>query len=190
MYWYTGISREITPSGNDASFRAVTIISSTSSPVTVTRVTAESPPTFTVWQRVPPRETSVWEGTGKRSSVFPEPSLKGAMSVAVGVVVLGGAGDVGETVGEDVITDVGEGVGVRVVVPEGAGESVGETVGEGVITGVGEDVGVSVGSGGGDVVGTVVSGGARTVIYPERIRLPAPLKFRTINVTVYIPGVS
>ena len=161
MYWYTGIPREITPSGNDASVRAVTIISSTSSPVTVTRVTAESPPTFTVWHCVRPahRETCVCEGTGKRSSVVPEPSPKGAMSVVVGSIVPEGAGEtVGETVGEGVTTGVGEGAGVSDGVPEG--ESVGETVGEGVI--IGEGVGVW--SGVGDVAGTVFSSGARTVI--------------------------
>ena len=141
MYWYTGISIGMTPDGNDGIFCAVTIISAISCPVTVTRLIAEVPPTFTVLHPSGPdtRGSGVDNGRGRGSSALPEPS-KGA---GVGLI-----GDVSVGVGEEVIVGVGEKVSVG--------------VGEEVIVGVGEEVSVGVG----DVVGTVVSGGATTVTYP------------------------
>jgi hypothetical protein len=167
MYWYTGISMGVTPDGKDVSFRAVTIISAISCPVMVTRLIAESPPTFTVWQPSgpAPRGKGVDDGAGRGSSALPEPSV-GA-----------GAG-----VGEDVRVGVGEEVSV------GVGEEVSVGVGEDVSVGVGEDV--SVGVGVGEVVGTVVSGGATTVTYPERLRVLTIVKFWTVRFTVYVPGAT
>ena len=144
----------MTPDGKDGTFLAVTIISDISCPVTVTRLIAESPPTFTVWHPSgpAPRGTDVDDGTGSESSALPEPS-KGA---GVGLT-----GDVGVGVGEEVMAGVGEEVRVG--------------VGEDVMVGVG--VAVSVGAGVGELVGTVVSGGATIVTYPERLRTLTTVRF-------------
>ena len=154
IYWYTGRSTGGTPDGKDVSFRAVTIISAISCPATVTRLIAESPQTFTVWQPSgpAPRGKGVDDGPGRGSSALPEPSV-GA-----------GAG-----VGEEVSVGVGEEVRV------GVGEDVRVGVGEDVRVGVGEDVRVGVGVG--EVVGTVVSGGATTVTYPERLKILTTVRF-------------
>jgi hypothetical protein len=113
----------VTPDGKDGTFLAVTIISDISCPVTVTRLIAESPPTFTVWHPSgpAPRGTDVDDGTGSESSALPEPS-KGA---GVGLT-----GDVGVGVGEDVMV----GVGVAVSVGAGVGEVVGTVVSGGATT--------------------------------------------------------
>ena len=158
----------MTPDGKDASFRAVTIISAIPCPVTVTRLIAESPPTFTVWQPSgpAPRETVVDDGAGRGSSALPEPSLGVIVRVGEGVRV-GVSEGVRVGVSEGVRVGVGEGVRV------GVGKEVRVGVGEGVGVGVGDGVGVGVG----EAVGTVVSGGAITVTYPERLRVLATLKF-------------
>jgi len=144
----------VTPDGKDVSFRAVTIISAISCPVTVTRLIAEFPPTFTVWQLSGPvpRGKGVDDGAGRGSSALPEPSV---------------GADAG--VGEEVRVGVGEEVSV------GEGDNVSVGVGEDVGGGVGEEVRLGVGVG--EVVGTVVSGGATTVTYPERLRVLATLRF-------------
>lgn len=127
----------------------MTIISDISCPVTVTRLIAESPPTFTVWQPGGPDAggNGVDDVVGRGSSSTPD------VSVEVGV----GFGEgVNSGVGEEVEVDVGEGeavsVGAGVVVSVGAGEDVG--VGESVGEGEGERVGS------GEVVGKGVSVGA------------------------------
>ena len=152
----------VTPDGKDVSFRAVTIILVISCPVTVMRLIAEFPPTFTVWHpsRPSPRGTSVDDGAGMGSPALPEPS-EGAGAGITGVVGVG--------FGEEVM------VGVGVVVRVGVGNEVRVGSGEDVMVGVG--VGVSVGSDVGEVVGTVVTGGATTVTYPERLRVLATLMF-------------
>jgi hypothetical protein len=180
----------ITPDGRYGSFRPVTIISVISWPVTVTRLIAESPPTFTVWQPSGPAfgRSSVDDGAGRGSSSLPESS--------VGTRVL--IGDVRVGVGEEVMVGVGKvvRVGVGENVSVGVGEDVRTGVGEVVKVGVGEvvtaGVGVAVGvrAGVGEVVGTVVSGGATTVTYPGRLRALVTVRFRTVRFTVYIPGVS
>ena len=184
IYWYTGISIGLTPDGRQGSFRAVTIISVISWPVTVTRLIAESPPTFTVWQPSGPTPggSGVDDGAGRGSSALPEPS------VGAGVLI----GDVRVGIGEDVMVGVGKEVGgVRVGVGEevrvGVGEVVQVGVGEGVTAGVG--VAVGVGAGVGEVVGTVVSGGATMVTYPGRLIALVTVRFRTVRFTVYTPGV-
>ena len=105
----------------------MTIISDNSCPVTVTRLIAESPPTFTVWQPAGPAAggTGVDNGPGKWSSSPSELSP-----------------EVGEGEGEGVNAGEGEGIGVG--------------VGEDVNTGVGDGSGVGVGDGEAEVVGTVV----------------------------------
>jgi hypothetical protein len=125
-----------------------------SRPVTVTRLIAESPPTFTVWHpRCPvPRGIRSGDGAGRGPSSLSEPSGEIITGVGAGVVV---------------------GVGEEVMVGVGAGVVVG--VGEEVIVGVGENVGV--GTGVGEVVGTIVSGGATTVINPERLRMLTTVRF-------------
>ena len=154
----------MTPDGKAGSFLAVTIISAISCPVTVTRLIAESPPTFTVWHPSgpTPRGIGVDDCAGRGSSALPDPSL-GA-----------GAGE-----GEDASVGIGEGVmvgvGEDVSVGEGDDVSVGVGVGEDVGVGVGEDVKVGVGVG--ERVGTVVSGGATTVTYPERLRTLTTVRF-------------
>jgi len=160
----------VTPDGKDVSFRAVTIIPAISCPVTVMRLIAESPPTFTVWHPSDPapRGTGVDDGAGRGSSALPEPSVRAGAGVGEEVRV-GVGEEVMVGVGDDV--SVGEGDDVSV----GVGEDVGVGVGEEVKVGGGEEVKVGVGVG--EVVGTVVSGGATTVTYPERLRVLATLRF-------------
>ena len=176
----------MTPDGKAGSFLAVTIISAISCPVTVTRLIAESPPTFTVWQPSGPAfgRSGVDDGAGGGSASLPESSvgarvLIGDVRVGVGEVVMVGVGKV-------VRVGVGENVSV------GVGEDVRTGVGEVVKVGVGEVVTVAVGvrAGVGEVVGTVVSGSATTVTYPGRLRALVTVRFRTVRFTVYIPGVS
>ena len=168
----------VTPDGKEGSFLAVTIISVISCPVTVTRLIAESPPTFTVWHpRGPaPRGIGVDDGAGSGSSALPDPSVEAGagvgeeVRVGVGEEVMVGVGEeVRVGIGEGVMVGVGEevrvGVGEGVMV--GVGEEVRVGVGEGVMVGVGEEV--RVGTSVGEVVGTVVSG-ATTVINPSRFR--------------------
>ena len=120
-----------TPDGKDVSFRAVTIISVISCPVTVTRLIAESPPTFTVWQPSgpAPRGKGVDDGAGRGSSALPEPSV-GAGAGVVEEVRVG----VGEEVMVGVGEDVGVGVGEDVSVGVGVGEVVGTVVSGGATT--------------------------------------------------------
>ena len=110
-----------------------------SCPYTVTRLIAEFPPTFTVWQAGDPatRSTGANDGTGSWSSLLPESS---------------NAAGVGR------IDDVRVGAGDKVTV--GVGEEVRVGVGKEVRVGVGDEEIVGVGEG----VGTVVSGGATTVM--------------------------
>jgi len=90
----------VTPDGKDASLLEMTIISAIPCPVTVTRLIAESPPTFTVWQPRGPAEggTGVDDGAGRRSSSLPDISVGDGPGVGEEVNV---------KVGDDV--DVGEG---------------------------------------------------------------------------------
>jgi hypothetical protein len=101
----------------------VTIISVISCPITVTRLIAESPPTFTVWQPSDPPAggTGVDDGAERGSSALPEP-LKGA---GVGVI-----GDVRVGVGKDIMV----GAGVTVGVGAGVGDVMGTVVSGGAIT--------------------------------------------------------
>jgi len=90
---------------------------------------------------------------------------------------------------------VSEGVGSGVAEGEGVGVSEEVTGGVGVCSGVGSGdvgsgVGVSSGVGIVEDVGTVVSGGATTVIYSGLLWTAAMVKFCTIRVTSYIPGLS
>ena len=160
----------LTSDGKDVSFRAVTIISAISCPVTVTRLIAESPPTFTVWQLSSPAapEIGVDDGAGSGSSALPDPSEGAGAGVGEEVSV---------GIGEDVMVGVGEevSVGIGEDVMVGVGEEVSVGIGEEVMVGVGEDVKVGVGVGEG--VGTVVSGGATIVTYPERHRTLTTVRF-------------
>jgi hypothetical protein len=147
IYWYTGISIGLTPDGRYGSFRAVTIISVISWPVTVTRLIAESPPTFTVWQPSGPAPggSGVDDGAGGGSSALPESSV--GASVLIGVVRVGVGEEVRVGVGKDVRVGVGEDVraGVGEVVKVGVCEEVRVGVGKDVRVGVGEVVKVGVG---------------------------------------------
>ena len=121
----------VTPDGKEGSFLAVTIISVISCPVTVTRLIAESPPTFTVWHpsSPSPRGTSVDDGAGSGSSALPDPSVGAGAGVGEDVRV-GTGEDVMVGVGEDVSVGVGVGEEVRV----GVGEGVGTVVSGGATT--------------------------------------------------------
>src|SRR5512136_2562009 len=79
-------------------------------------------------------------------------------------------------ISEEVGSGVGDGEGVGVNEEVGSGVSDGEGVGSRV---GGEDVGVNVG---------VVVAGRIVMIYSGLLRRTITVKFRTINVTSYIPG--
>jgi len=101
------------------------IISDISLPVTMTRLTAESPPTFTVWHITGPasKRIGVKYSPGGGSSLLSEIETRDDdegenMSTGVGVKVgVRLSGDVGREVGDSVGVGVGEDVGI--VVPEG-----------------------------------------------------------------------
>jgi hypothetical protein len=108
--------------------------------------------------------------------------------VGEGESVDSGVGDeegsgMSEVVGSGVAD--GEGVGVNEEVRLGVGVCAGVGSGD-----VGSGVGVSRGVGVVEGVGTVVSGGGTTVMYPGLLRVTAMVKFCTIRVTLYVPGLS
>lgn len=178
IYWYTCPIGGVTPPDGATVLRAVTIMPEISDPVTVTRLIAESPPTFTVEQRRIP-ELGVMDVRGGIVSSLPDPPVISGTGVGVkeGMMVVAGT---------DVTVGTGEGVGECVGVGEDVG--MGESVGVGDKDGVGESVGVGecvgVGSGVGDEVGTVVSGVAKTDTYADRLRELATEMFCTVRLTV------
>lgn len=178
IYWYTDpFGRTALPDGAWA-FRAVMIMPEIPDPVTVTRLTAESPPAFTVKQRRMPEPGTGDVRDGIVSSLPDSPVVSGTgVGVKEGVKVVGGT-DVTVGTGDS----VGEYVGVGEDVGDGEGVGVGDEVGGGVSVGVGESV--VVGSGVGDMVGTVVSGGAKTVTYAGRLRELVTDMFCTVRLTV------
>ena len=113
IYWYTDPSGRAAPPDGALVFRAVTMIPEIPNPVTVTRLTAESPPAFTVEQRRIP-EPGVGDVRGGIESSLPDtPVISGTgVGVKEGVKVV---------VGTDVTVGTGEGVGEWV----GVGEDVG-----------------------------------------------------------------